>query len=404
MSAESLGTVPKYSSVCSQRCNFFARIVRSSAYVRGVLLDHYMPTWDVEDCTEIFIDRDPVAVWADLRHRDMADDRLVRALFFLRQRPGPGTPARLRIDDIVGQGSGFRLLAEEPGTELVVGAIGKVWQPSIEFLDLSPSRFADFAEHDYGKVAWNVRVSPEARGTRVLIDVRVKLPDERTARKFRRYWRFIGPFSGLIRRRTLGRARRELEAARRMLPGDELIATPKGEIDHGIRIDAPVAAVWPWLVQMGCDRAGWYSWDRLDNGGTPSAEEILPSLQHPQVGDVFPMSPGDTRGFRVEHLDPEHALVLGNHLNLYTGEAVPTSSPSPTHFWRGTWAFVLEPLGDDATYLRTRVRADYHSWLVGVVAHLLAPPMHGFMQRKQLREIKRRAESVMAAAGAAQAV
>jgi hypothetical protein len=58
-------------------------------------------------------------------------------------------------------------------------------------------------------------------------------------------------------------------------PGAELIPHAKRTATMAVTIGAPRALVWPWLVQMGCDRAGWYSWDRLDNGGVPSAERTL---------------------------------------------------------------------------------------------------------------------------------
>jgi hypothetical protein len=60
---------------------------------------------------------------------------------------------------------------------------------------------------------------------------------------------------------------------------------------HAITIRARPAEIWPWLVQMGCRRAGWYSYDGLDNGGVRSAERILPEFQQVQVGDIFPATP-----------------------------------------------------------------------------------------------------------------
>ena len=63
------------------------------------------------------------------------------------------------------------------------------------------------------------------------------------------------------------------EEAHRPLPGDEVIPHPIGSQTHAITIDMPPDQVWPWLVQMGCGRAGWYSYDLLDNGGRPSKEQ-----------------------------------------------------------------------------------------------------------------------------------
>ncbi|MDQ1710268.1 MAG: hypothetical protein QOG49_1653, partial [Frankiaceae bacterium] len=75
------------------------------------------------------------------------------------------------------------------------------------------------------------------------------------------------------------------------LPGDALLPRAQFRATRAIAIDAPPQAVWPWLVQVGCLRAGWYSNDLLDNLGHPSATEILPEYQQIAVGQWVPMSP-----------------------------------------------------------------------------------------------------------------
>jgi hypothetical protein len=74
------------------------------------------------------------------------------------------------------------------------------------------------------------------------------------------------------------------------LPGDALVPHAQFKATRAITIDAPPGAVWPWLVQVGCLRAGFYSNDLLDNLGHPSATTIVPSLQHLQIGQWVPMS------------------------------------------------------------------------------------------------------------------
>ena len=91
------------------------------------------------------------------------------------------------------------------------------------------------------------------------------------------------------------------------LPGDELVPEPTVSDTRGITIDAPPAAVWPWLLQLGYGRGGWYSYDQLDMKGR-SADTILPEHQTLAVGDIVPTDPGG--GFEVRVLDPERALVL----------------------------------------------------------------------------------------------
>ena len=63
---------------------------------------------------------------------------------------------------------------------------------------------------------------------------------------------------------------------------------------RAITIDAPPEAVWPWLVQVGCLRGGWYSNDLLDNLAHPNATTVLPELQHLEIGQWVPMSPTPT--------------------------------------------------------------------------------------------------------------
>ncbi len=95
--------------------------------------------------------------------------------------------------------------------------------------------------------------------------------------------------------------------AMKSLPGDDLVPNAATSETRGITIDAPVSAVWPWLVQMGYGRGGWYSYDQIDMG-RPSATTILPELQQLAVGDLLPTHPGG--GFEVKVLEPEHALVV----------------------------------------------------------------------------------------------
>lgn len=167
----------------------------------------------------------------------------------------------------------------------------------------------------------------------------------------------------------------------RKLPGDELIPSPIGALDHAVTIEAPPAAVWPWLVQMGAGRAGWYSYDRLDNGGHPSAERILPEYQQIEPGTLMPALPGVRDGFFVVAFEPRRHLIL---------RWGPAEAPLVT------WALVLEPIGAARTRLLVRARAGPAYRLFGVppgMSRAIARPVHWLMQRKQLLGIRRRAES-----------
>jgi hypothetical protein len=95
------------------------------------------------------------------------------------------------------------------------------------------------------------------------------------------------------------------EEVRQPYPGAELVPGGRRGATMGVTIDAPPSRVWPWLVQMGGDRAGWYSWDRLDNGGVPSAERIRPEWQTLSVGDRLASTPSGGAWFEVAALEPE---------------------------------------------------------------------------------------------------
>lgn len=160
------------------------------------------------------------------------------------------------------------------------------------------------------------------------------------------------------------------------LPGDAIVPVPRFEATRAVTIDAPPAAVWPWLAQIGRGRAGFYAYDLLDNAGEPSAERILPEHQHLAVGDLAaPMAlPADDRNsFRV----------FGFEEPEWLGWAKPGS----------TWVWVLRPLDDgQRTRLVVRLKAtDRLPWSL-VSAPLLE--LGDFpMMRKELLGIKARAEA-----------
>jgi hypothetical protein len=169
--------------------------------------------------------------------------------------------------------------------------------------------------------------------------------------------------------------------ARQPLPGDDLIPKPVGSLTHAVTIKRPRHDVWPWLAQMGAgSRAGWYSYDFLDNGRQPSARRIVPELQSLTAGMVFPAVPGATDGFTLLAFEPERFLVLG--------WLSPDRSPLVT------WAFVLQELAG-STRLIVRARGGpayaFHG-LPPWISQRLIRVVHFVMQQKQLIGIADRAE------------
>jgi len=221
----------------------------------------------------------------------------------------------------------------------------------------------------------------------------------------------IGTTAGIMLGRTIRWWRQwgydAVEAAKG-LPGDELVPAPTAIDTRGITIDAPPEAVWPWLVQMGYDRAGWYSYDQLDMRGK-SIDRIEPAWQDIKVGDLIPNSPGGA--FEVRVVEPGRALALYLDTELVARQSAVAASVGPDapampaglaasdKFLRTTptdfaavWSFVLEPLEDGRTRLIERVRARFGA---GGPGFRFVGPVLGFgvfvMMQRQMLGIRERA-------------
>ena len=191
--------------------------------------------------------------------------------------------------------------------------------------------------------------------------------------------------------RNLGATRAERSAT---LPGDEIVPGAKSPSTMAVTIDLPPSEVWPWLVQMGCDRAGFYSWDRLDNGGRPSATEIHPEWQTLAVGDRVVSTPDGRAWFDVERLEPERLLVLRASIDVRSRKPFDASGPRPRFFVDGVWAFVLDELPGGRTRLVVRSYGIARPRLLFGTANLVFwDPAHVLMQTRQLRNLKRLVES-----------
>jgi hypothetical protein len=346
----------------------------------------------------------PARAWEILRNEDLGSSPLVRALFAVRTLPERlagrnAFDASLRLDDLRSTLAhpGFQILAEQAGSEVVIGAIGKLWHLDIPFVHVADANaFRDFATPGFVKVAWAIRVAPLGDSdSRVTIEVRVDATDNDSWIRFRRYFAVIGPGSRFIRKSVLASLARRLgtPASReesRALTGDELLSDAAAQFTHGVTIAATPEAIWPWLLQMGTGRAGFYSIDALDNHLERSAREVHPELQQLKVGDVVPASPDTADGFEVLVIEPHRALVLGG---LYDADAKVQrefSAPRKEHYWHATWAFVLEPLDASTTRLHVRARAAYPA--AGRLYAEWIRPVHAMMQGAQLRHLAARVE------------
>lgn len=175
-------------------------------------------------------------------------------------------------------------------------------------------------------------------------------------------------------------------------PGAEIIPGGRRGGTMATTIDAPPAAVWPWLVQMGCDRAGWYSWDRLDNGGRRSAERIHPEWQSIAVGDRLLSRPDGSTWFDVAAIEPGRFLALRASLDIRGRPFDPRGTRPAGAYSDSTWCFLLREIGDERTRLLVSGWADSRPALPArVMDALLWEPAHWLMQTRQFVGLKRRA-------------
>ncbi len=193
--------------------------------------------------------------------------------------------------------------------------------------------------------------------------------------------------------RSWGATRAEIT---RRYPGDELIPGPATQSTMATTLPAAPESVWPWLVQMGGDRGGWYSWDRLDNDGRPSAQRIVEEWQELAEGQLLLRAsvPG-TQGpafFTVELLEPNKTLVLHAAYGMFTGRSFDRrSDPFPWAYIDGIWAFHLHPTADGQTRLVVRQRARSAPRPVAdLYGLLLGEPVHFLMQTRQFHNLRAR--------------
>lgn len=177
------------------------------------------------------------------------------------------------------------------------------------------------------------------------------------------FWLVYRPWA-----RTWGATDEEID---RPMPGDDIVESPIFDATRAVTITASREGIWPWIVQIGYLRAGFYSWDQLDNDGIPSAERIIPELQDLQVGDLIPLSQDATA--KVAVLEPARHLLL-----VVQGDT------------EATWAWGLYETAADKTRLVTRLRVGRE----GIRSRLVLDAFEIIMMRKCLLGIKRRAESL----------
>lgn len=194
----------------------------------ALLIESTMPTYDVSIAEHIIVRADPVTTFAAARELDLltVHSPLLDLSMWLR-----GLPARVcgaaapipRSSLVIGEGvglPGWTVLGEQPNHEVAFGAVGKFWQPTIEWRDVAAADFPAFQEPGWGKIAANFSVMPYgASSTLLSYQCRTVTTDPVSRQRFLRYWWLIRPFVGHIMRATLRQIDADACARRVGCPG-----------------------------------------------------------------------------------------------------------------------------------------------------------------------------------------
>ena len=189
--------------------------------------------------------------------------------------------------------------------------------------------------------------------------------------------------------RSWGSTRNERE---RLMPGDELMENPRFVSNHAATVVGGSEEVWPWIVQMGWHRGGFYTYRWVDRllfpANAPSADRILFQYQNLRVGDRIPDGPPETHCFfQVEILEPNQLLVLRSWTHL-----PPQLRDDPCVRMEWTWTFHLNQLNESETRLHFRVRGELEPWWLLLIYRLFIVPADFVMGRSLCLGLKNRVE------------
>jgi hypothetical protein len=158
------------------------------------------------------------------------------------------------------------------------------------------------------------------------------------------------------------------------LPGDTLVVKSDFNATRVITIDAPAEKIWRWIIQIGSQRAGWYSIDWIDNGGKKSAEVIVPSFQNIEVGQFIPFTPDQKKGMWVKEFREYQYILWTDRQN------------------NATWLWYLISV-QGKTRLLTRLRTTYQWKGFWIIYNILVDFGDILMMSQCMKGIKRRAEN-----------
>jgi hypothetical protein len=186
------------------------------------LLDAFMPRYDVVERHSIEIGAPADVVLDAARHMDMRGSTITEAIFKARELVMGAVPEGPRkAHGIVEETTalGWRILAEVPGREVVVGAVTKPWEAGVKFIGVPAERFASFSNPEFVKIVWTLRADSLGPSRSVFrTETRAVATDAASRSKFRRYWAMASPGIWLIRRMSLGPLKCEVERSVRSAP------------------------------------------------------------------------------------------------------------------------------------------------------------------------------------------
>jgi hypothetical protein len=353
-------------------------------------IQKFLPNPRHTEVHRIFVNAKPEVAWQAARHFDMSEIRWIKLLFDIRTLPnalseekGEGTISGLGVDQITTSDTGFMILDEIPGKEVVIGSVGKFWHLKIPFQRLNTTEYLTFNKAGFGKIAWGIAVEPFLDGSTIAIELRITATDDASWTKLYRYYSIIGIGSKLIRSsvmmklETLLGKMKSPDNGTQQLPGDSFIPDAKHQLTYHRYIEAPVSIVWRYIMQLGCDRGGWYSIDWLDHAGVPSTDHLVAGWETRTVGDKLSATPKGDEFFNVYSVEWEKHFVIGGETNRAGGP------------FRMTWAFIVDHVGKDATRLTTRARMESSpKWAEYAMGKIVYPPIHKLMSHAQMTNIK----------------
>ena len=172
-----------------------------------MLIDEFLPDYDFVETHDVSIRAGAEQIYRAAHEVDFAESFVIRWLFRLRGLSTENATLRSL------QKSRFEILGEIPGREILLGLVGRFWTPLGDLKKIDADSFKKFETPGYAKAVWNFSILPEQNETRLMTETRIKCTDAESKKSFGFYWKFIGPFSGLIRMEMLKLIKRKAEAA-----------------------------------------------------------------------------------------------------------------------------------------------------------------------------------------------